>query len=242
MKALILSSGFGTRLYPLTKKTAKGLLEVRGRRLIDYVVDKIPPDVDILVNVNRKFEEDFRRWSEASPRDITICVEDVHTPEESLGAIGSITHWIGEAGIDEDLMVIAGDNYFEFDMSRFIDAYDGRNTVIAVQDIGDLNLASKYGVIATEGNRITEFVEKPKEPRSTLIATACWIVPRRVFPVMTEFAAGTKRDNLGSFIEFLLDRSGNGQEDEVHAFPFDDLWLDIGSIEVYESLNGRHGL
>ena len=242
MKALILSSGFGTRLYPLTEKTAKGLLEVRGRPLIDHVVDKIPPHVDILVNVNRKFEEDFRRWAEASPRDITICAEDVHAPEESLGAVGSITHWISEAGIDEDLMVIAGDNYFEFDMSRFMGAYNGRNTVIAVQDIGDLNLARKYGVVATEGNRITEFVEKPDEPRSTLVATACWIVPQRVFPIMSEFAAGAKRDNLGSFIEFLLGGSGNGQPEEVHAFAFEDLWLDIGSIEVYEWLKGRQGL
>ena len=68
MKSLVLSSGFGTRLYPLTLTVAKGLLEYRGRPLIDYVIDKLLPDVDILVNVNKKFE-----WR-VKPESLTLQV------------------------------------------------------------------------------------------------------------------------------------------------------------------------
>ena len=237
MKSLVLSSGFGTRLYPLTLNVAKGLLDYRGRPLIDYVIDKIPQDVDILVNVNKKFEDDFRRWREGIPRQIMICVEPVYNEEQSLGAIGSITYWIKNENITEDLIVLASDNYFEFNMTEFIGKFNGKNTLVAVQDIGDVSLASKYGVVQLDGDRIARFEEKPPEPKSSLIATACWILPSRVFPIMLEYSSAGKRDNLGSFITYLIEEAN----EEVHAFSFTERWLDIGSIEVYEALQ-REGM
>ncbi len=232
MKSLVLSSGFGTRLYPLTLTVAKGLLEYRGRPLIDYVIDKIPQDVDILVNVNKKFEDDFRRWGDSIPRDVKICAEPVYNEDQSLGAIGSITYWIRNENITEDLLVLASDNYFEFNVSEFIGKFNGRNTLVAVQDIGDISLASKYGVVQLEGDRIIRFDEKPPEPKSSLIATACWVLPSRVFPIMFEYSSAGKRDNLGSFITYLIEEI----KEDVYAFPFTERWLDIGSIEVYEAL------
>ena len=232
MKSLVLSSGFGTRLYPLTLTVAKGLLEYRGRPLIDHVVDRIPQNVDILVNVNKKFEDDFRRWREGIPRNIKICAEPVYNEEQSLGAIGSITYWIENEDITEDLLVLASDNYFEFNVSNFIRKFNGRNTLVAVQDIGDISLASKYGVVRLDGNRIIQFEEKPPEPKSSLIATACWVLPSRVFPIMFEYSRAGKRDNLGSFITYLIEEI----TEDVYAFPFTERWLDIGSIEVYEAL------
>jgi glucose-1-phosphate thymidylyltransferase len=232
MKSLVLSSGFGTRLYPLTLTVAKGLLEYRGRPLIEYVIDKIPQNIDILVNVNKKFEGDFHRWREGVPRDIKICAEPVYNEEQSLGAIGSITYWIKNENINEDLLVLASDNYFEFDVSEFIGKFNGRNTLVAVQDIGDISLASKYGVVELDGERIIKFVEKPPEPKSSLIATACWVLPSHVFPIIFDYSSAGNRDNLGSFITYLIEEIG----ENVYAFPFTERWLDIGSIEVYEAL------
>lgn len=232
MKSLVLSSGFGTRLYPLTLTVAKGLLEYRGRPLIDYVIDKIPQDIDILVNVNKRFEEDFRRWQDGVTRKIKICAEPVYNEGQSLGAIGSITYWIKNENITEDLLVLASDNYFEFDVLTLIGKFNGRNTLVAVQDIGDIDLASNYGVVQLDGNRITQFEEKPPEPKSSLIATACWVLPSRVFPIIFEYSSVGKRDNLGSFITYLIEEV----KEDVHAFSFTERWLDIGSIDVYEAL------
>jgi len=234
MKSLILASGFGTRLYPLTITKAKGLLEYKGKPLISYIVDSIPQGIDILVNVNQKFEADFRQWQKTLSREITLCVEPVLTEEQSLGACGSVNYWVKEKNITEDLLVVASDNYFEFDMNRFIRAFNGRdgakNTLIAVHDIGDRSKAHQYGVVRLDGHRIVEFEEKPAEPKSSLIATACWILPARVLPILSEFCATGRKDNLGSFIAYLLTR------EEVHAYPFTELWLDVGSFEVYRSL------
>jgi glucose-1-phosphate thymidylyltransferase len=229
MKSLILASGFGTRLYPLTVTKAKALLEYKGKPLISHIVDKIPQDIDILVNTNKKFEADFHRWQDTTVRAITLCVEPVFTEEQTFGAVGSMDYWIKTKNIADDLLVIAGDNYFEFDLRQFIAAYNGKNALVAVSDIGDKSKASQFGVVRLDGQRIVEFEEKPAQPKSSLIATACYILPPRIFPLLSKYSAQGKKDNLGNFISYLVGR------DEVHAYAFTDLWLDIGSIEVYQS-------
>ena len=230
MKSLILASGFGTRLYPLTLTKAKALLEYKGKALISHVVDKIPTNIDILVNINKKFETDFRRWQDSIGRALTLCVEPVFTEEQSFGAVGSMDYWIRAKSITDDLLVIASDNYFEFDLRQFISAYDGKNTLVAVYDVGDKSKASQYGVIKLNGCRITELEEKPAQPKSSLIAIACYIFPPRIFPLLFQCCAQHKRDNLGNFISYLIEM------DEAHAYTFSGVWLDIGSLEVYESL------
>ena len=229
MKCLILASGFGTRLYPLTQRKAKALLEYKGKPLISHIIDKIPQDIDILVNINQKFEADFRRWQDTIGRAVTLCVEPVLTEEQAFGAVGSLDYWIRDKNITDDLLVIASDNYFEFDLHEFIAAYTGKRTLAAVCDIGDKSKAGQFGVVRLEGNRIIELVEKPMKPESSLVAIACYIFPPRIFPLL--FQGCTEgRDNLGNFISYLV------EIDQVQAYTFSDIWFDIGSLEVYKSL------
>jgi glucose-1-phosphate thymidylyltransferase len=230
MKSLILASGFGTRLYPLTTTKAKGLLEYKGKALISHIVDRIPQDIDILVNTNKRFEADFRHWQGTIGRAVTLCVEPVFTEEQAFGAVGSLDYWIRAKNITDDLLVIASDNYFELDLRRFIDAYNGKNTLVAVYDINDKSEASRYGVVQLDEHRITELAEKPAQPKSSLIATACYIFPSWIFPLLSQFCARGKKDNLGNFIAYLI------ETDEVHAYTFSELWFDIGSVDVYQSL------
>ena len=223
MKCLILAGGFGTRLYPLTIYRAKALLEYKGKPLLTHIVDKIPHNIDVFVSCNRKFEADFYQWQKKLGRQVEICVEDVWANDQKRGAIGSLDFWVKSQNIAEDLLVIAGDNYFEFDLSRFTAAYNGRNALVAVYDIGDKSKASQFGVVQLEKNRIAKFEEKPPNPRSSLIATACYILPPRIFPMLDKYCQLGERDNLGAFIAYLVDK------EEVYAYTFTELWLDIGS-------------
>ena len=88
---MILASGFGTRLYPLTRDTAKALIEYRGKPLLTHIVQKIPHNIDILLVTNRKFEVDFRRWQDNTDRRAKIAIEDVWTEKDKKGALGSLT-------------------------------------------------------------------------------------------------------------------------------------------------------
>ena len=229
MKCLILASGFGTRLYPLTMEQAKALLPYRGKPMINHIVDKVPPEVDILVNVNKKFAADFHKWRDNQNRKIDICVEEVSSEEERLGAVGALHHWIREKGVSEDLMVFGSDNYFEFDLAKFMSGFDGRHVLVAIYDVLQKDNARQYGVVKTEGNQIIELEEKPTFPKSSLVATACWILPARVFPLIAEFCRGERKDNLGNLIAWLIER------ENVLAYPFKEKWIDIGDLEIYNA-------
>ena len=230
MKSLILASGFGTRLYPLNINEAKGLLKYKSKALISHIVDKIPQGMDILVNTNKKFEADFLHWRDTVGRKVTLCVEPVFNERQSFGAVGSLDYWIRATNIADDLLVIASDNYFEFDLCRFIAAYDGKNALVAIYDIGDKSRAREFGVVQLDGPRIIGFEEKPDDPKRSLIATACYIFPQRIFGLLSLYCAEGQKDNLGGFIAYLINK------EEVYAYNFNELWLDVGNVNVYGSI------
>ena len=233
MKCLILASGFGTRLYPLTRDTAKALIEYRGKPLLTHIVERIPRNTDILLVTNRKFEVDFRRWQDNTDRSVKIAIEDAWTEREKKGALGSLTFGIEQGNINEDLLVLASDDYFEFDLSRFVAAYNGENALVAVHDIGDKDRARQFGVVEVERGRIVKCEEKPMHPKTSLIGIACYILPPRLFPVLSRYHhEHPEIDQLGHFITYLV------EYDAVDAYVFTELWLDTADIL---SLSGEIG-
>ncbi|MFC2052654.1 nucleotidyltransferase family protein [Chloroflexota bacterium] len=223
MKCLILASGFATRLYPLTLTKAKPLLTYKSRPLLSHIVDSLPDEVEVYITVNKKFEDDFRTWQDGFPKNIELIVEDVWKEEQSLGAIGSLSHAIKKKSISDDLIVLAGDNYFEFSITEFLGTYDGSHALIAVHDIGNKEDATQFGVVSVDAFKVTDFEEKPSQPQSSLVATGCYILPARIFPFLENYCASGRKDNLGEFIKYLV------EEDEVRTWSFKETWMDIGS-------------
>jgi glucose-1-phosphate thymidylyltransferase len=226
MRCLVLAGGFGTRLHLLAKDKPKPLLVVDGRPVITQIVEKVPRGMDIVVSTNRRFETYFAKWQSTLGRAVDLFVEDALTEEEKLGAIGSVNFLVRERNIQEDLLVIAGDNHFGFSLHDFLNAYDGMNPLVAVCDIGNKDKARQFGVVEMLGNRIVALWEKPGRPVSSMIATACYILPATVFEHLGHYCT-QKRDNLGGFIGYLLDKSN------VQAYLFDGPWLDVGSPDPY---------
>jgi glucose-1-phosphate thymidylyltransferase len=225
MRCLILASGFGTRLYPFTRDKAKALIEYRGKPLLTHLVEKIPSHIDILVATNRKFEMDFRHWRENIERKVEIGIEDVWIEKEKKGALGSLTFWVEQKDIKEDLLGLASDDYFGFDLSQFIAAYSGKNALVAVHDTGDKSKASQFGVVEVEKGRIVKCEEKPMHPETSLIGVACYLLPPRLLPVLSRYhREHPEIDQLGHFITYLV------KYDEVDAYIFTELCQDIASI------------
>lgn len=233
MKCVLLASGFGTRLYPVTKKTPKGLLPYQGKPVITHIVERIPPDIKVHVTTNLKFEDQFRKWRDELSRSVNLFVEPVAGEEERLGAVGSIEYFVRMNNIDEDLLVIASDNYFDFDVGDFITCYDGRLALNAVYNIGSLEEARQFGVVSLAGDRLAALAEKPEKPASSLISTACYIFPARVLPMLADCCRSGQCDNLGNFISHLIKNDG------VRAYVFRETWFDIGSL--WPKLNARQG-
>ncbi len=229
MKCLILAGGFATRLYPLTINKAKALLEYKGKPVITHIVNRIPPSLDVIVSTNKKFEADFWHWQRTLNRSVDLGIEEALSDEQKKGAVGAVDFWIRNKNINDDLMIIAADNYFEFDLQDMLRQFDGYNPLIAVYDVGDKEKACEIGktcqvgLAILEKNRIIRLDEKPQRPTSSVIASGIYILPSRIFSTLAKYAFQDKRDNLGSFISFLLD-----QGEEVQAYTFNQLWMDIG--------------
>ena len=223
MRCLILAGGFGTRARLLTNKVPKPLLLLGEKPIITYITEKIPKQMQITVSTNKKFEVDFLEWRSGLDRNIDIFVE-----EEKLGALRSIDYLIKEKKVDDNLLVIAGDNYFKFTLSDFIDRYNGKDPLVAVCDIKDKDKARDFGVVRLKGRKIVAFDEKPCHPASSLIAIACYILPPTVFRSLSDCCA-ISQDNLGDFIAYLVETGK-----DIYAYLFEQDWFDIGTAVAYE--------
>ena len=209
----------------MTRDKAKALIEYKGKPLLTHIVKRVPQNIDIFVATNRKFEMDFRRWQKGIERKIEINVEDVWTEKQKKGALGSLTFWVEQGNINEGLLVLASDNYFEFDLSRFISAYNGKNALVAVHDIGDKDRAGQFGVVEVEKGRIVKCEEKPMHPKTSLVGIACYIFPPRLFAVLSRYHnERPDLDELGHFITYLV------KYDKVDAYIFTEVCQDIASI------------
>jgi glucose-1-phosphate thymidylyltransferase len=207
--------------------------------MVDWILDKVrEADVDeIHLVTNHRFAAALEEWA---PRDVRIHDDGTTSNEDRLGAIGDIDF----VGIDDDLLVIAGDNLFEFslrDYEAFWRTKAGASCV-AVHDVGTAELAKKYGVISVDENdRITSFVEKPDEPASTFIATATYMFAREhVRLVRTYLDEGNPPDQPGNYVAWLQAR------EPVFAYRFPGRWWDIGDaaqlLEADNRMRREHGL
>jgi glucose-1-phosphate thymidylyltransferase len=232
VKALVLAAGYATRLRPLTDTWSKELLPVGGRPIIDWIVDAIE-EVDAVdavhVVTNARKAPAFREWA-AGRGDVTVHDDGTTSNDDRLGAVGDLRFVIDEAGIDDDMLVIAGDNLFDFSLAEFVAFWQTRRThgaaasAVAVRDVGTIELARRYGVVAVDDDaRITAFVEKPEDPPSTLAATATYLYDRRHVARVAEYLdAGNPHDQPGLYVAWLQSR------EPVYGWLFHDPWYDIG--------------
>lgn len=220
-----MAGGYATRLWPITKDNPKALLPVGEKRIIDYILEKaLKLDLPVYISTNRFFESHFRPVAEKY--GVELIVEDTLHEEEKLGTIGAMKKAVEELGLD-DYLVIAGDNLFSFSLEDFLARYSGE-TLIAVYDVGDLELAKRYGVVVLEGDRVVAFEEKPALPRSTLISTGVYVFPERVMALLDEYLKNGHRDSPGYFVQWLLSRG-----ELIKAYRFSEYWFDIGSADSY---------
>jgi glucose-1-phosphate thymidylyltransferase len=224
---LLLAGGFATRLWPLTEKRAKPLLPLAGKALIQHIIDALPPDLDIIVSTNKRFEEDFQQLQDSyADRKISVFIEDSQDDKSKKGALAATAMVIREYQLESPLFLIAGDNYFGFSVDDFLQSYEGR-TLLASYDTQSLQQAKQFGVVSVDGKRLSSFVEKPVDPPSTLISTGCYLFePGHLEDICTysEIAA----DNLGGIFEHLLQKDA-----DIDVFTFSEDWIDIGSFESY---------
>lgn len=239
MKIIILAAGYATRLYPLTLTRPKPLLPVAGKPMIEHVLDNLAPIPGIsrvCVVTNAKFAAQFQQWSEQyratkARLDFSIVNDQSTDDSNKLGAIGDMHLVLQKEKIDEDVIVVAGDNLFSQSLEQFGSFARQKNApVVGVFDVRDLELVKKYNAITLDpAGRITFFEEKPKAPASTLSAIALYYYPKACLPLIKQYIAeGNNPDQPGRLVQWLYPRT------PFYTWTVPGLWYDIGSRESLE--------
>jgi glucose-1-phosphate thymidylyltransferase len=230
MKLIVLAAGYATRLYPLTLDRPKPLLEVAGRPMLDHLLDRVLAigGVDeTIVVTNAKFAPAFADWAQGRP-GVTVVSDGTTSESDRLGAIGDIGYVLEARGLDDDLLVVAGDNLFGADISDFHSRIEEvAAPILAVYDIGDIAEMPKYNQVQADGNgRITFFEEKPEHATTTLAGIALYYYPRETLPLIREYLAeGNNPDQPGRLVQWLYPKI------PVYTWLVPGAWYDIGSRE-----------
>jgi len=232
-----LAAGYATRLYPLTKRYPKPLLEVGGKPIIDYIIaklDGLKGIEEIIVVTNSKFVSYFRGWAKGKigRKPIRVVDDLTSTLSDRRGAIGDINFVLAKEKIKTGLLVIGGDNLFDADLKGFIDftRRHRASPVIGLYDIKKLSLAGKYGVAKIDKKaRIIDFKEKPDRPDSTLVAMCLYYFPKEILGLIREYISLNyhAQDATGLYIDWLRKNVA------VYGFRFTKQWYDIGDHKFY---------
>lgn len=241
MKAVILCAGYATRLHPLTLDRPKPLLPIGGRTMLAWILDRMAEIEEIeavYLVANHRFARHFENWRREHefPRPVEVVDDQTDTNETRLGAIGDLNFVLKEKNIrQDDLLVVAGDNFFDFDLKRFVRFGESKRpaAAIAVYDVNDRELAKHYGLVSMgPGGQVQAFYEKPADPVTTLASCGIYWIPREAIVLLDRYlSSGHNSDQPGHFMKWLAENH------RLFALPLEGRWLDIGDRDSYEKAN-----
>ena len=240
MKCLILAAGYATRLYPLTENFPKPLLEVKGKTILDWLIDDIDSSglVDQYIVVsNHKFVDHFTTWAEGKKQNTMVLDDGTSTNETRLGAVKDIQFAIDELKLNDDLLIIAGDNVLDFSLVEFIQyAQEKKTSCIMRYYEPDLKRLQKSGVLVVENDGLViHMQEKPQKPQSTWCCPPFYFIVRKDIPMVAKgIEAGCGTDAPGSFIAWLYKKVS------VYAMRMSGKRYDIGTLESYETIKASY--
>lgn len=244
MKCLILAAGYATRMYPLTENFPKPLLDVKGKTIIDWLIEDVEKSGvvnEYVVISNHKFADKFNQWREISLlKDKIRVIDDGSTANENrLGAVKDILFAVEECNIDDDIVVLAGDNLLDFSLQKFINYFKEVNSSCVMRHYEDnVENLKKTGVATVDDNgKIIKMVEKPAVPESNWAVPPFYIYKKEdIYRIAQGIEQGCPTDAPGSFISWLSENT------PVYAMEMPGKRYDIGSIEGYEEIKNSYSM
>lgn len=238
MKCLVLAAGYATRLYPLTKNYPKPLLEVKGKSILDWLLEDVDANTDVdehIVVTNHHYAGAFEAWREKCglKRPVRIVDDGSDKNENRLGAVRDILYAVDKLQVDDDLLVLAGDNVLDFSLEGFVEYYKQKATTCVMRHFEpEKEKLQRTGVVTVDGGgRILCMEEKPQEPRSHWAVPPFYIYRREDIRLIREgIAAGCDTDAPGGLIAWLC------RQCAVHAYEMPGKRYDIGNMDSYRKV------
>lgn len=240
MKCLILAAGYATRLYPLTENFPKPLLKIQHKSILDWLID----DIDTLKQVdeyivisNDKFACHFENWAKTKSQKITVVNDGTSTNETRLGAVKDIQYAIDALKINDDILVIAGDNLLDFSLTKFIlYTKTKKSSCIMRYFEPDVAKLQKTGVVEIDdADKVIALTEKPLKPKSNWACPPFYYYTKQDVQLVEKgIANGCGTDAPGSYVAWLCSQT------TVYAMEMPGKRYDIGNLESYEKVQREY--
>ncbi len=240
MKCLILAAGYATRLYPLTENFPKPLLPVGGKPILDWLIGDVNTAGAVdqyIVVTNHRFARYFLDWAKSCTAPITVVDDETNTNDNRLGAVKDILFAVEQLGLDDDLLLLAGDNVLDFSLTEFIRyAQDKQTSCVMRYYEADEKRLTKSGVAEIGGNDLLiGLEEKPAEPKSH------WCTPPFYFykaedikKIKDAITDGCGTDAPGSLVAWMC------RHTKMHSMEMPGKRYDIGNLESYEAIRDSY--
>lgn len=240
MKCLILAAGYATRLYPLTENFPKPLLTVGDKTILDWLVDDIDTagviDEYVVIS-NHKYAHHFEDWTKTKSQRITVVDDGTDTNETRLGAVNDIQFAIDKLELDDDMLVIAGDNVLDFSLTRFMEYSRQKNTscIMRYYEPDDRKLLKCGVVTIDENDKILNMTEKSPTPATHWCCPPFYYYTREDAKLVQKgIDSGCGTDAPGSYIAWLCGQT------TVHAMEMPGSRYDIGNLESYKKVQKEY--
>lgn len=240
MKCLILAAGYATRLYPLTENFPKPLLKVGEKTILDWLVDDIDTaglvDEYIVIS-NHKFAHHFDDWAKTKQQKITVVDDGTDSNETRLGAVKDIQFAIDSLRLDDDMLVIAGDNVLDFSLTKFIEYAEKKGCSCIMRYFEpEFTKLLKCGVVTIdEEDKILDMTEKSPEPATNWCCPPFYYYTKEDARLVRKgIECGCATDAPGSYIAWLC------KQTTVFAMEMPGKRYDIGNLESYEKVKSEY--
>lgn len=240
MKCLILAAGYATRLYPLTENFPKPLLPVQDKPILDWLIDDMDTlgEIDEYVVIsNHKFAHHFDVWAKTKTQKVTVVDDGTSSNETRLGAVKDIQYAIDKLSLDDDMLVIAGDNLLDFSLTKFIQYAKAKNTscIMRFYEPSEKKLVKCGVVTIDENDKILEMTEKSPTPATHWCCPPFYYYTRQDAKLVQKgIDSGCGVDAPGSYIAWLC------KQTTVHAMEMPGKRYDIGNLESYENVQKEY--
>lgn len=242
--SMLLAGGQGSRLYVLTEKNAKPAVPFGGKyRIIDFSLSNCTNSGIDTVGILTQYQplELNRYIGDGGPWGLNRTFGGVHVlppymksdkGEWYKGTANAIYQNIPfiEEYNPEYVLILSGDHIYKMDYAKML-AYHKRkkaDCTIAVREV-PMKDASQMGIMSAEKNgRITEFEEKPKEPKSNLASMGVYIFNWSLLKQYLEEDEADKNSN-NDFGKNVIPAMLNTDR-RMFAYRFDGYWKDVGTL------------
>lgn len=247
MKCIILCAGFVDKKFNLEPGIPRALLKIKNdKTILDYMVEKVEKldEVsEIIITTNNTYIDSLSKWIKTREYEIPITVinDMVNNKNETLGAVGDVEYIINYENIDDDILILLGDNLFDFDLEKIINFYKhNKSLIITGKLVEEDEDVRRFGIFdIDDSNKVTSFLEKSDEDLKKYKSMGIYIIPKEIVPIIKQYLEeGNRTETPGYFIEYIT------KFKDVYAYINNSIWFDINenkdlieAREVYKEKN-----